>query len=138
MYYFLRFSKVVTFLGLLATLKEFGLRARSYHAKKHDSDEFYIGNIETNVLKKRYVVLTKYHGSLSNPSQANGHFREQIFARECNNSGETKEVFQITLTQFTTSGATICHISTETSKLLSCSFWSNLEIGIVSFWFISA
>ena len=38
--------------------------------------------------------LTKYHGSLNNPSQANGDFREQIFACDCNNSGETEEVFR--------------------------------------------
>ena len=39
-----------------------------------------------------YGFLTKYHGSLNNPSRANGDFREQIFARHCNNSGETEEV----------------------------------------------
>ena len=27
-----------------------------------------------------------------NPSGAKGNFREQIFARDCNNSGETEEV----------------------------------------------
>ena len=42
-----------------------------------------------------YVFLTKYHGSLNNPSRANGHFREQIFARDCNNSGETEEVLEL-------------------------------------------
>ena len=42
-----------------------------------------------------YGFLTKYHGSLNNPSQANGDYREQIFARDCNNSGETEEVRNI-------------------------------------------
>ena len=36
--------------------------------------------------------MTKYHGSLNNLWQANGDFREQIFARYCNDSGETEEV----------------------------------------------
>ena len=35
--------------------------------------------------------LTKYHGSL-NPSRAIGDFREQIFAHDFNNSGDTEEV----------------------------------------------
>ena len=39
-----------------------------------------------------YGFLTKYNGSLNNASRANGDFWEQIFARECNNSGETEEV----------------------------------------------
>ena len=38
-----------------------------------------------------------HHGSLNNPSRANGDFREQIFARDCNNSGETEEVCYITM-----------------------------------------
>ena len=41
-----------------------------------------------------YGLLTKYHGSLNNPSRANGDSREQIFARDCNNSGETEEVIE--------------------------------------------
>ena len=45
---------------------------------------------ERNLL---YLFFTKYHSSLNNPLRANGHFREQIFARDCNNSGETEEVF---------------------------------------------
>ena len=36
------------------------------------------------------VFLTKYDGSLNNASQTNGDFREQIFARDCNNSGGTE------------------------------------------------
>ena len=39
-----------------------------------------------------YGFLKKYHGSLNNPSRANSDFREQIFARDCNNSGETEQV----------------------------------------------
>ena len=37
-------------------------------------------------------LLTKYHGSLNNPSRANGDFRKQICARDSNNCGETEEV----------------------------------------------
>ena len=52
-------------------------------------------NIEKKWLEVPHLLfgyLTKYYGSLYNPSQANGDFREQIFARDCNNSGETGEV----------------------------------------------
>ena len=56
-------------------------------------------NYEWPILKKRlknqkllYGFLTKCNGSLNNASRANGDFREQIFARDCNNSGETEEV----------------------------------------------
>ena len=56
-------------------------------------------NFEWPILKKWFEVpnllygfLTKYHRSLNNPSQANGDFRKQIFARDSNNSGETEEV----------------------------------------------
>ena len=55
-----------------------------------------MANIETKLFKERnllYGFLTKYHGSINNPSRANGDFREQIFARDCNNSGETEEVY---------------------------------------------
>ena len=41
-----------------------------------------------------YVFLTKYYGSLNNPSRANADFREQISALDCNNSGETEEVIK--------------------------------------------
>ena len=40
---------------------------------------------DKNVL---HSFLTKYRGSLG----ANGDFRQQIFARDCNNSRETEEV----------------------------------------------
>ena len=78
MLYFLCFSKIFTFLGLHAIIKESCLQARSYMAKKHDSDEFNVGNMETNILKKKlmYVLLTKNDMSLD-PSRANGHFYEQ-------------------------------------------------------------
>ena len=36
--------------------------------------------------------MTEYYGSLNNLWQVNGDFHEQIFARYCNNSGETEEV----------------------------------------------
>ena len=39
-----------------------------------------------------YGFFTKCHGSLNNVLGANGDFREQIFARDCNNSGETEGV----------------------------------------------
>ena len=52
-------------------------------------------NYEWPLLKKcfeepnqLYGFLTKYHGSLNNPSRANSDFREQIFAPDCNKSGE--------------------------------------------------
>ena len=41
------------------------------------------------------VFWTKYYGSQNNTLQANGDFRKQIFARDCNNSGETEEVHEI-------------------------------------------
>ena len=37
--------------------------------------------------------LKKYPGYLNNPMRANSDFREQIFANDSNNSGETEEVF---------------------------------------------
>ena len=40
------------------------------------------------------VFSTKYHGSLNNPSRANGDLCEQIFARDCNSYVVTEEVFQ--------------------------------------------
>ena len=57
-------------------------------------------NFEWSILQKKWFevpnlfhgFLTKYHGSLNNPSRANVDFREQIFARDCNYSGETEEV----------------------------------------------
>ena len=55
-------------------------------------------NIKKNGLKLYFKInlfygfLTKYHGSLNNLLGANGDFREQIFARDCNNSRETEEV----------------------------------------------
>ena len=39
-----------------------------------------------------YGLLAKYHGSLNNPSRANGDLAKQIFAHDCNKSGETEEV----------------------------------------------
>ena len=39
--------------------------------------------------------MTKYHGSVNNPLRANGDFRQQIFAGDCNSSGETEEVQDI-------------------------------------------
>ena len=36
-----------------------------------------------------YGFLTKYYGSLNNPSR--GDFHGQIFARDCNESGETQQ-----------------------------------------------
>ena len=43
---------------------------------------------DKNVL---HGFLTKYRGSLG----ANGDFRQQIFARDCNNSRETEEVINL-------------------------------------------
>ena len=44
-----------------------------------------------------YGFLKKCNGSLNNPSRANGDFREQIYARDSNNSGETEEVVTFTI-----------------------------------------
>ena len=55
-------------------------------------------NIEKKLLEVQnllYGLLTKYHGSLNNPLRANGDFCEQIFAHDCNNSGETEEVLSL-------------------------------------------
>ena len=53
------------------------------------------------VLTKRINVCLfekkKYFGSLNDPLRANPDYREQIFARDCNNSGETEEVSNLAL-----------------------------------------
>ena len=36
-----------------------------------------------------------YYGSLNNALQANADFNKQIFARDCNNSGETEKVINL-------------------------------------------
>ena len=42
------------------------------------------------------MFLTKYYGSVNNPSKANADIRKQISARDCNNFGETEEVYEWT------------------------------------------
>ena len=60
--------------------------------KKHRMNELCMVNIirkwfeEPNLL---YGFLTKYHGSLNNPSRAKGDFHTN---GDCDNSGETEEV----------------------------------------------
>ena len=44
-----------------------------------------------------YGFLTKYHGSLNNPSSENGDFCEQIIVSDCYKSGKTEEVFNFQL-----------------------------------------
>ena len=44
--------------------------------------------------EQNQFFLTKYYGSLNNPSQADDDIRKQISARDCNNFGETKEVYE--------------------------------------------
>ena len=46
------------------------------------------------------AFLTKYYGSLNNPWQADYDSREQVFALDCNNSGETEEVIFLISSKF--------------------------------------
>ena len=52
-------------------------------------------NIEKKFPSLLHVFSTKYHGSWNNPSRANGDFCDQIFACDCNSSGETKGVIYL-------------------------------------------
>ena len=54
----------------------------------------YLKSRLNNEFHYMYGFLTKYHGSLNNPSRANGDFREQIFARDNNRNRRSKRMFR--------------------------------------------
>ena len=58
-------------------------------------------------MKTKYFIWlfdNIYHASLNNLLEANGDFREQIFARDSNNSRETEEVINLLSRQINNCG----------------------------------